>query len=541
MPDKCPVQKKTTGKFQYYIQPATFWISSAFIVGFVVITIALQSVLGNVFKTMFSGAMEYFGWFMVLVMNATLIYCVYLIFSKFADIKIGGQDAEPEFSNAAWVAMLFSAGLGMGLLYFGVGEPMYHFVAPPGGVEAGTAEAARTALMFTFLHWGIHGWGIYALVGLALAFATFNRGLPLSVRTVFYPVLGDRIYGWPGHIVDIFATACTLFGVATSLGLGCQQVNAGLNYLFGVPISSGVQLILIIIITGFACISVVMGLDGGIKRVSSINMWAAALLLVFIFILGPTLFTLNVFFDSVGDYVQNFMHLSLWSESWEGGKWQNGWTIFYWAWWIAWGPFVGMFIGRISYGRTVREFVVGVLVVPVLITFVWMSVFGGSALWIELFGGGGMAKAVQENFPSAFFVFLQQFPFPKITCALSVFVVIVFFVTSSDSGSMVIDMITAGGHIDPPAPQRVYWSWMEGAVAAALLFGGGLVALQTAVTLSGVPFGAVILFMIWSLQRGLTEYHEEMYPVPESALVDDDLSEGPTPEGARTDSAPAMG
>jgi choline/glycine/proline betaine transport protein len=300
--------------------------------------------------------------------------------------------------------------------------------------------------------------------------------------------------------------------VATSLGLGCQQVNSGLNYLFGVPQNGFVQVILIAIITGFACTSVVLGLKGGIKRVSVLNMWLAAILFAFVLILGPTLFVLNFFLDTTGDYLQNLVHLSFWSETWSGGKWQNGWTIFYWAWWIAWGPFVGMFIGRISYGRTVREFVGGVLVVPILITFCWISVFGGSALWLELFGAGGVAKAVQTNFSSAFFVFLQQFPLAGITCFLSVIVVVIFFVTSSDSGSMVIDMITAGGHLDPPVPQRVFWSWVEGFVAAVLLFGGGLVALQTAVVLAGVPFGLVVLFMIWSLQKGLADFRTEMFP-----------------------------
>jgi choline/glycine/proline betaine transport protein len=512
MRDKISVKEKTTGKFQYHIQPATFWWSSAFILGFVLITIPLQTVLGGVFKSSFAWAMEYFGWLMVLTMNAVLFYCIYLIFSKFSDVRIGGADAKPEFSNAAWVAMLFSAGLGIGLLYYGVGEPMYHFISPPGGVEAGTPEAGKIAMLYTYLHWGFHGWAIYALFGLSLAFATFNRGLPLSIRTVFYPLIGDRIYGPIGHFVDIFATACTLFGVATSLGLGCQQVNSGLNFLFGVPINGYVQILLIAIITGFACTSVVFGLEGGIKRVSVLNMWCAGALFVFVLLLGPTLFVVNFFLDTSGDYLQNLLHLSFWSETWSGGKWQNGWTVFYWAWWIAWGPFVGMFIGRISYGRTVREFVGGVLVVPVLITFLWISVFGGSALWLELFGAGGVAKAVQENFSSAFFVFLQQFPFSWLTCTLSIFVIVIFFVTSSDSGSMVIDMITAGGHLEPPVPQRIYWSWMEGAVAAALLFGGGLVALQTAIVLAGVPFALVVLFMIWALQKGLKDYREEMFP-----------------------------
>ena len=509
MIENFPIKENTSGRFKYHIQPATFWLASVLIIGFVCITIPLQSVLGTVFKKLFNGAMEYFGWFLVLTVNACLLYCIYLVFSKFSHIRIGGPDAKPEFSNAAWCAMLFSAGLGIGLLYFGVGEPMYHFVAPPLTAEAGTAEAAREAMMITYLHWGFHGWAVYAVVGLALAFATFNRGLPLSVRTVFYPLIGDRIYGWVGHIIDIFATACTLFGVATSLGLGAQQVNSGLNFLFGIPINGGVQLVLIGIITAFACTSVVLGLKGGIKRVSVINMWAAGILFGFVLILGPTIYIANFFFESIGDYLQNLIFLGTWGETWTDGKWQNGWTLFYWAWWIAWGPFVGMFIGRISYGRTIKEFVVGVLVVPIIITFAWMSVFGGSALWLELFGAGGMAKAVQTNFSSAFFVFLQQFPLSNITSALSIFVIVVFFVTSSDSGSMVIDMITAGGHTDPPVPQRIYWSWMEGAVAAALLFGGGLVALQTATTFAGVPFGAVVLLMIWSLQKGLSEYHEE--------------------------------
>jgi choline/glycine/proline betaine transport protein len=513
MPNKCAVKEKATGKLQYSIQPQVFWIATVLIIGFVIITILLQSVFANVFKMLFGGAMEYFGWFLVLTMNAVLFYCTYLVFSKYSDVKIGGPDAKPEFSNAAWVAMLFSAGLGIGLLFYGVGEPMFHYVSPPmGNVEAGTPEAGKMGLLFIFLHYGFHVWAIYGLVGLSLAFATFNRGLPLSVRTVFYPLVGDRIYGWIGHIVDIFATACTLFGVATSLGLGCQQVNSGLNYLFGVPINGGVQVILIAIITAFACTSVVFGLDAGIKRVSILNMWCAGILFCFVLVLGPTLFALNVFFESIGEYLTSVVSLGFWGESWSGGKWQNGWTLFYWAWWISWGPFVGMFIGRISYGRTIREFIGGVLVVPVLISFMWFSVFGGSALWIELFGSGGIAKAVQDNFSSALFVFLQQFPLSGITSALSIVVVVIFFVTSSDSGSMVIDMITAGGHIDPPVPQRIYWSWMEGAVAAALLYGGGLVALQTATTLAGVPFAAMILLMIWSLQKGLKDYRKEMFP-----------------------------
>lgn len=509
MPDKCAIKANTTGKIKYHNQPATFFISAALIIGFVVITIPLQKVLGEVFSKMMNFSMEYLGWAFVLEVNIFLIYCIYLMFSKYSHVKIGGQDAQPEFTNWAWVSMLFSAGLGIGLLYFGVAEPMYHFIAPPFG-EAGTTDSALWGMSITYLHWGLHGWAIFAVVGLALAFATFNRGLPLTIRTVFYPLLGDRIYGPIGNTIDIVATACTLFGVATSLGLGAQQINAGLSFLFGIPQNAWVQLILIAIITCFATISVVLGLKAGIKRVSILNMSLASALFIFVLIVGPTLFVLNLFIESVGHYLQNFLFLSTWSETFTGGTWQNGWTCFYWAWWISWGPFVGMFIGRISYGRTVREFMAGVLLVPTLLTFIWMSLFGGSAIWIELFGNGGIAKAVQENIPSAFFVFLQQFPFATFSCALFLIVVTVFFVTSSDSGSMVIDMITAGGHIDPPKPQRVFWASMEGFVAAALLFGGGLVALQTATTLVAIPFGFIIVFICWSLQKGLSEYVDDV-------------------------------
>jgi choline/glycine/proline betaine transport protein len=519
MRTQCAIKEKKDGKFPYYIQPATFFWSTAIILGFVVITIPLQKIMGKVFSTMMNFSMEYLGWTLVLEVNLFLIYCIYLMFSKYAHVKIGGKDAEPEFSNGAWVSMLFSAGLGIGLLYFGVAEPMYHFIAPP-FAEAGTKDSALWGLSITYLHWGLHGWAIFAVVGLGLAFATFNRGLPLTVRTVFYPLLGDRIYGPIGNIIDIVATACTLFGVATPLGLGSQQINAGLSYLFGIPQNAWVQIILITIITCFATISVVLGLKAGIKRVSILNMSLAATLFGFVLIVGPTLFVLNLFIESTGHYLQNFIFLSTWSETFTGGTWQNGWTCFYWAWWISWGPFVGMFIGRISYGRSVREFIGGVLIVPTILTFIWMSLFGGSAIWIELFGNGGIAKAVQENIPSSFFVFLQQFPWAQVSCGLSLVVVTVFFVTSSDSGSMVIDMITAGGHIDPPKPQRVYWASMEGIVAAALLVGGGLVALQTATTLVAIPFGFIIVFMCWSLQKGLEEYVEEEQDETMAALED---------------------
>jgi choline/glycine/proline betaine transport protein len=397
--------------------------------------------------------------------------------------------------------------MGIGLLFYGVAEPMFHFVASP-LAEPGSAEAARVAMDFTFLHWGLHPWALYSLVGLALAFFAFNRNLPLSIRAVFYPLLGERIYGPIGNIIDIMATVATMFGVATSLGLGVQQVNAGLNHLLDIPQAAGVQLALIAGITALATWSVVRGLDKGIRVLSQINIIVAASLMLFVLLVGPTLFILNALVENVGYYLQNFFQLSTWNETYENTEWQNGWTVFYWGWWISWSPFVGMFIARVSYGRTVREFIKGVLFIPTLVTFIWMTTFGNSALNIDMFGAGGIATAVQENIPVSLFVLLENFPLDLVTATLAVVVVITFFVTSSDSGSLVIDIITAGGNPEPPKVQRIFWAVMEGLVAATLLIGGGLVALQTAAIASGLPFAVVLLGMCYSLHRGMAEYRE---------------------------------
>jgi choline/glycine/proline betaine transport protein len=401
--------------------------------------------------------------------------------------------------------MLFSAGMGIGLLFYGVAEPMFHFVASP-LAEPGTADAARTAMDFTFLHWGLHPWSIYALVGLSLGFFAFNKGLPLSIRSVFYPLFGERIYGPIGNIIDIMATVATMFGVATSLGLGVQQVNAGLHHLFDLPQTTWMQLVLIAAITAVATWSVVKGLDAGIKRLSQLNVIVAATLLLFVLLMGPSLFILNAFVENTGYYLQKFFQLSTWNETYENTEWQNGWTVFYWGWWIAWSPFVGMFIARVSYGRTVREFIKGVLFIPTLVTFLWVTTFGNSALQIEMFGPGGIAKAVQENIPVSLFVLLEHFPLDMLTSLLAVAVVVTFFVTSSDSGSLVIDIITAGGNTEPPKIQRIFWAVMEGLVAAALLLGGGLVALQTAAITTGLPFAIILLGMCYALHKGMAEY-----------------------------------
>ncbi|TYB33901.1 MAG: BCCT family transporter [Flexistipes sinusarabici] len=491
--------------FHLDIHPWVFFISAALIILFVAGAILFQNYLGDFFGQMQNGMSKYAGWFFIFTVNIVLVVSLVVLISRFGSIKLGGPDAEPEFSTMGWFSMLFSAGMGIGLLFYGVAEPMFHYTANP-LTKPGTQEAARKAMDITFLHWGLHPWGVYTIVGLSLAFFSFNKNLPLSIRTAFYPIFGEKVYGGIGNTIDIIATVATLFGVATSLGLGVQQVNAGLDHLLGIGQTKTIQVILIACITAIATWSVVNGLDKGIKRLSQINIGLAFLLLIFVFILGPTLFILNAFLENIGYYLQYLPQLSTWNETYEHSQWQHGWTIFYWAWWIAWSPFVGMFIARVSYGRTIKQFILGVLLVPTLVTFIWITVFGNTALFIEMFGAGGIAKAVQDNIPLSMFVLMENFPLSTVTSALTVFVVIAFFVTSSDSGSMVIDIITSGGNPNPPVLSRLFWAILEGVVAASLLVGGGLVALQTAAITTGLPFAIVLLGMCYALFKGLSEY-----------------------------------
>jgi choline/glycine/proline betaine transport protein len=398
-------------------------------------------------------------------------------------------------------------------MFYSVAEPLYHLAEPPHGAVPGSEAAYEDAIATTFLHWGLHAWGIYALTGLALAYFAFTRNLPLSIRSAFAPLLGDRVYGWPGQVIDVLASVATLFGVATSLGLGAQQVNAGLNQLLDLPVSQNTQIGLIAGITALATVSVVLGLDKGIKRLSVANMWIAGALLMFVLIVGPTLFVLNGLVEHIGIYLNDLPALAFWNETYTQGSWQNGWTVFYWGWWIAWAPFVGMFIARISKGRTIREFIGGALLAATGMTFVWLSIFGGSAFFVELAGPGGLVEAAQADLARSLFVFLETLPdatgTPLPTAvmtligALATLAIILFFVTSSDSGSLVIDIITAGGKPSPPTAQRVYWATLEGVVAAVLLLGGGLAALQTAAISAGLPFSILLIGMVYGLHRAL--------------------------------------
>jgi choline/glycine/proline betaine transport protein len=402
--------------------------------------------------------------------------------------------------------------MGIGLMFWSVAEPIFHFATPSPmfDVSPETPHSAQDALGLTYYHWGLHPWGIYALVGLSLSFFAYNRGLPLTIRSVFYPILKEKIYGFWGNAIDVFSVLATLFGLATSLGLGVKQVASGFNYLFGIPVTIEFQIILIAIITSIAVLSIATGLDKGVKILSMANMSTAGLFMLFLLIVGPTVYILNAFTQSIGFYIENLVELSFWVETFEraeGSHWQNPWTIFYWGWWISWSPFVGMFIARISKGRTVREFILGVMIFPTLLSFLWMSAFGGSALWLQITGAANIASAVTKDVSTALFVMLENFPLTQITSFIGIILVTIFFVTSSDSGSLVVDHLTSGGKLETPVPQRVFWGVVEGVCAAALLMGGGLVALQSASIATGLPFTIVLLVMCYSLHKGLKEEH----------------------------------
>ncbi|TKS56613.1 BCCT family transporter [Mesohalobacter halotolerans] len=490
--------------FGLEVNGPVFFTSSILIVIGIALTLIFKESAEAYFETIQSTVSDYGGWFFVLCVNVFLFFVLFIAFSKFGKLRLGGKDAEPEFKTLSWFAMLFSAGMGIGLLFWSIAEPITHFNAPP-SADGQTIAAAKEAMNFTFLHWGLHAWGIYALVGLSLAYFTYSRGLPLTIRSVFYPFLGDKIYGIVGDIIDIFAVLATLFGLATSLGFGVQQVAAGLSHVFGISGGITTQVMLIGGITAVATLSVILGVDKGVRVLSEWNMRIAVVLLVLVVILGSTLFIFESYLENLGNYASSLFEISLWNESYAGTSWQNSWTVFYWGWWIAWSPFVGMFIARVSKGRTIKEFILGVLIVPTLVTFFWISAFGSSALNDVIGGDQILVQAVGDDVATALFVFFESFPFSSVLSIIGVILIIGFFVTSSDSGSLVIDSLTSGGKIDAPVGQRIFWAVAEGAVAAVLLIGGGLGALQTASVATGLPFALILLIMCYSLYKGLEE------------------------------------
>ncbi|MDP6993420.1 MAG: BCCT family transporter [Woeseiaceae bacterium] len=444
-----------------------------------------------------------FDWFFMIAANVLVIFCFYLAWSRLGRVRLGGQDAQPRYGYPGWLAMLFAAGVGIGLMFFGVLEPVTHTINTPVGVDPAATEAARAAGMSAAIfHWGLHAWAIYGIVGLALAFFCFNRGMPLTLRSAFFPLIGTRVWGPIGHFIDVVGVLATLFGLAVSLGFGAEQIAGGLNYLFGIPASNLTKVLLIVTIIGIALVSVVAGLDRGVKRLSEINMGMAGLLWLFVLIAGPTWVILSTIFQSFLDYATFLPSLSNWIDRSDTAFLHN-WTVFYWAWWISWSPFVGMFIARVSYGRTVREFITWVLVIPTIIGVIWMSTFGGTAL-DQLFTEGyrGVADSVPEL---ALFRMLEGLPFTSIVSSVSVLLIAIFFITSADSGSLVMDMITAGGKMDAPVLQRVFWCVLAGLVAIALMLGGGMASLQSMTISIGLPFGFVLLLMCIGLYRGLRD------------------------------------
>ncbi|WP_298735584.1 BCCT family transporter [uncultured Psychrobacter sp.] len=522
------VKVERLGPFPRVNKPV-FITSSILIIGFIIFGAFFTETAGALFSYLQSFITTNFGWFFILLMNVALVFCIYLIASRYGDIRLGQQTERPQYSLGSWIGMLFSAGIGIGLVYWGTAEPLYHYMAPP-MAEPETMEAAKQAMNISFLHWGLHAWGIYTIVALSLAYFHFRRGLPLSIRSTLYPILGQKIYGRWGHTVDILAVFGTMFGVVTSLGLGVMQINSGLENLFGLPNSLAVQFVIIAFITLLACGSLMLGLDKGIKRLSDLNMGLTGLLLAFIVILGPTLFIFDSFFENIGNYLAAVVPLSFWGESYSGTDWQSGWTIFYWAWWVSWAPFVGVFIARISRGRTIREFTLGVLLIPMTILFFWFTAFGGVAIHMELLAAldpalvsPGLIEAVQADTGSAIFKLVEYYPFAKPITLLIVIMIVLWFVTSSDSASFVIDMLTAGGDTNPPKIQRLFWATAEGFIAAILLAAGGLGALQAAAIVAGLPFAIVIFAMMYALWRGLGRDRLILYRAQQRFITDESI------------------
>jgi len=522
------VKVERLGPFPRVNKPV-FITSSILIIGFIIFGAFFTETAGALFSYLQSFITTNFGWFFILLMNMALVFCIYLIASRYGDIRLGQQTERPQYSLGSWIGMLFSAGIGIGLVYWGTAEPLYHYMAPP-MAEPETMEAAKQAMNISFLHWGLHAWAIYTIVALSLAYFHFRRGLPLSIRSTLYPILGQKIYGRWGHTVDILAVFGTMFGVVTSLGLGVMQINSGLENLFGLPNSLAVQFVIIAFITLLACGSLMLGLDKGIKRLSDLNMGLTGLLLAFIVILGPTLFIFDSFFENIGNYLAAVVPLSFWGESYSGTDWQSGWTIFYWAWWVSWAPFVGVFIARISRGRTIREFTLGVLLIPMTILFFWFTAFGGVAIHMELLAAldpalvsPGLIEAVQADTGSAIFKLVEYYPFAKPITLLIVIMIVLWFVTSSDSASFVIDMLTAGGDTNPPKIQRLFWATAEGFIAAILLAAGGLGALQAAAIVAGLPFAIVIFAMMYALWRGLGRDRLILYRAQQRFITDESI------------------
>ena len=513
--------------------------AKAMIVVFVVFTVLNVDFANGIYSAVRGWIESTLSWYYISAALMLLFVCFYLMFSKFGSIRLGDDDSRPEFKNFSWFAMLFSAGVGIGILFFGVAEPIFYFDNSGGfgypnnphadamGATEMTMQRAVSAMRVTYFHWGFHGWAIYVMVGLCLAYFGFRKKLPLTMRSALYPVIGDRIYGPIGHAVDLLAVFGTVFGVATSLGLGVTQMATGLNVLFGVDPGITTQIILIAVISVVATLSAVSGVGNGIRIISEWNIWLSIALLAFFLFAGPTKWLMGFFVTSLGDYLWNVIPMGFWTAGTEAnGKWQGSWTIFYWGWWISWAPFVGMFIARISRGRTIREFMIGVLFVPTTIAFFWLCMFGGNAIYMELNAAGGVGTAgvsdivMAWNLPGALYGTIERLTdigtLQWVASALATFLLATWFITSSDSGTLVITTMLSMGDDNPPIRFRIIWGMGEGVVAAALLLAGGLKALQTASIAAALPISVIMMLMTYGLLKSL---HQDSSAVPEPGGV----------------------
>lgn len=513
-----------------HMNPPVFFGSAGVIVAFVLFGTLFTETAGDAFGAIQSFLVSTFGWFYVLTASLLLIFVLYLLLSEMGGIRLGGPKAVPEFGYLTWFSMMMAAGMGIGIVFFGVAEPMQHFAGSPFS-EGGTEADVTTAMRITFYHWGLHPWAIYAAIAMPLAYFHFRYELPLAPRSLLYPLIGDRIHGPIGHAVDILCTVGTLFGVATSLGLGAMQINTGLSELIGLDESTGVQVILIAVITAIATVSVVSGIHVGIRRLSEFNIGLTGCVLLFVLILGPTLYLLELFVTSLGAYLQHLPEMSFWVDP-SDDRWQGNWTLFYWSWWISWSPFVGVFVARISKGRTLREFILAAFIVPTLMGFLWFSVIGGTGIWMELNGVADLTQHIRgedANPRLALFEVLGQLPLVKVLWGVATLLIVVFFITSSDSGSLVNDMVTSGGDPNPLRSQRVFWALSEGAVAITLLLAGtegeGLLALRTASLTTGLPMSVFLLVASFGLLRALRIDYQTRGRVEVEQLTGDEDTE----------------
>ena len=494
--------------------PQIFFVAAALAVVFVIFAIPFNTSFARFFGELGKFTFYYFGWFYVLSVTALLIFLIWIAFSRYGDVRLGRDDQQPEYTTTTWFVMLFAAGIGTILMFWGVAEPLSHYINPPfEEVQPHSREAAKTAMNIALYHFGLHTWTIFTLPAVAIGYFGYRKGLPMRISSVFYGVLGERIYGPIGWLIDIVALLGTLFGVAVSIGLGTLQLNSGLFYLFGFSVSSNSQIIIIALITMVATGSVALGLDRGIKRLSYLNIGLAMFLLLFIWVVGPTLFITSGAVQNLGIYLQNLAWMSLWTEAYQGTSWQQSWTVFYWAWTISWAPFVGLFIARISKGRSIRQLVLGALGAPLLFTLIWFSVFGLSAIDLELNHGVDLATQVKADVSVALFTFLEQFPLATLTSIVSALIIVIFLTTSADSAALVMDLLSRREHHVSRTWQRVFWMLLLGALAATLLLGGGLSALQNVITALGFPFCVLLVFMAIALTKEIkTEFTPQELP-----------------------------